>query len=291
MDKLDITCVVAVRNEAANIAKCLASLAPAARVIVADSGSTDDTAALASSLGAEVVQFAYNGQYPKKRQWVLDTCGISTGWVLMIDADECVPEALWNEIAAAIRRPDLCAGYLVAKGFHFMGRRLRFGGFSHQALILFRTGSGRFEQTLAESASRLDMEVHERVLVTGDVGVLSTPLIHDDFKGLRAYIDRHNAYSTWEALVRLGYLESGRYGPDAIRARLFGNAQERRRFLKALVIRLPFEPLLWFCFHYFFRLGFLEGRRGFIASRLRMNYIADVHAKIWEARLGRGSRS
>jgi len=290
MDKLDITCVVAVRNEAANIGKCLASLSPAARVIVADSRSTDGTPELAAALGAEVVQFVYSGSYPKKRQWVLDNCGISTEWVLMVDADECIPAALWIEMATAISQSDACAGFLVSKGFHFMGRRLRFGGFSHQALILFRTGKGRFEQTLAESASRLDMEVHERVLVDGKVGTLPVPLVHDDFKGLRAYIDRHNAYSTWEAQVRFRYFEKGTYGDDAIRSSLFGNAQERRRFLKALVIRLPFEPILWFCFHYFLRFGFLEGRRGFIASRMRMNYISDVRAKMWEIRLGSSSR-
>ena len=67
--------------------------------------------------------------------------------------------------------------------------------------------------------------------------------------------------------------------------RLFGNFQERRRFLKALIIRLPFEPQLWFVYHYVFRLGLFEGRPGFIASQIRASYIAQTRAKIYELQL------
>jgi hypothetical protein len=66
---------------------------------------------------------------------------------------------------------------------------------------------------------------------------------------------------------------------------LFGNSQERRRFFKALIIRLPFEPQLWFLYHYLFRLGFLEGRPGLIASQIRASYIAQTRAKIFERQL------
>ena len=130
------------------------------------------------------------------------------------------------------------------------------------------------------------MEVHERVIVDGPVGRLATPLIHDDFKGLAAYLDRHNRYSTWEAQLRHGFLTTGSYGASAVRARLFGNAQERRRFLKKIVLRLPGESLVWFAYHYVVRLGFLEGRAGLIACRIRSNYISDVRAKLTELRRG-----
>jgi len=71
---------------------------------------------------------------------------------------------------------------------------------------------------------------------------------------------------------------------------LFGNAQERRRFFKKWFIRLPFEPLLWFIYHYWFRLGFLEGRPGLIASQIRSAYIRQVRAKVYELRLARYGR-
>lgn len=114
------------------------------------------------------------------------------------------------------------------------------------------------------------------------MGRLQTPLIHEDFTGLEAYLDRHNRYSTWEARLRSQFLLSGRYGQDSVRPRLFGNTQERRRFLKHVIIRLPFEPILWFLYHYVARLGFLEGYPGLVASRIRSQYISQVRFKLFE---------
>ncbi|MCK5849846.1 MAG: glycosyltransferase family 2 protein, partial [Kiritimatiellae bacterium] len=107
-----------------------------------------------------------------------------------------------------------------------------------------------------------------------------TPLIHEDFKGMDAYIERHKKYATWEAMVRYRFLKTGQWGEDAVQARLFGSLQERRRFLKSVVTRLPFEHVLWFVYHYVVRLGFLEGRSGLIACRIRSAYIAQVRDEI-----------
>jgi hypothetical protein len=120
------------------------------------------------------------------------------------------------------------------------------------------------------------MEIHERLIVDGSVSRLRTPLVHHDLKGLRAYLDRHEKYALWEAQLRLSYITRGRYGKDAITPRMFGNAQERRRRLKLLAVRVPFEPAAWFVYHYVLRLGFLEGRAGFVASRIRAQYISRV---------------
>lgn len=280
-----VTVLVAARNEEANLGKCLAALAPARRVVVLDSHSRDRTPAIARDHAAEVVQFNYAGGHPKKRQWALDTLPLDTEWVLLLDADEVVPAPLWEEIAAAVRPPGTADAFLITKGFHFLGRRFRFGGFSFAAVLLFRRGRARFERLVEDPPGALDMEVHERLIVDGRVGRLRTPLVHEDFKGLEAYLDRHNRYSTWEARVRHRFLKTGRWGADSIRPRLFGNTQERRRFLKYLAVRAPFEPQLWFLYHYVVRLGFLEGRPGLIASRIRAQYIADVRAKLFELRL------
>lgn len=282
MVDLPLTVLIAAKNEAANLHKCLQALTPAEKVVVIDSQSTDATPGIAESHGAEVVQFEYGGGYPKKRQWALDTLTIQTPWVLLLDADEVVPEALWNEMAEAIQQPDPETAYLITKGFHFMGQRFTYGGFSHQAVLLFQTGTIRFEQLIDDPASALDMEVHERVLVEGTVGALQTPLIHEDYKGLEAYIDRHNKYSTWEARLRHSFLTKGVYGDRSVKASFWGNAQERRRFLKKIAVRMPLEPMLWFLYHYVVRLGFLEGRPGFIASQIRKQYIAQVRAKLYE---------
>ena len=309
---LPLTVLLAARNEAKNLPRCLAALKPAARVVLLDSHSTDDTVKIAREHGVEVVPFNYTGAYPKKRQWALDTLEFLTPWVLLLDADEVVPEQLWQEIAEAIgaqlpdreveslalrgkesagtasapnsvrsangaTRPD---AFLIRKEFHFLGRRFRFGGFSHQAVLLFRRDRARFERLIDNDPSGFDMEVHERVIVEGRVGTLHTPLIHEDFKGLEAYREKHHRYATWEAAVRHRFLTTGRYGEEAIEPTFFGNAQERRRWLKKLVIRIPGEPLIWFGYHYFVRGGFLEGRAGFVACQIRAQYIAEVRAKM-----------
>jgi glycosyltransferase involved in cell wall biosynthesis len=279
-----VTVIVATKNEQANLARCLTSIREAERIIVLDSGSTDQTVNIALAAKAEVFTFDYRGGYPKKRQWALDTIPLTTEWVLLLDADEVVPPGLWNEIRGTIGDPAARDAYLIQKGFHFLGRRLRFGGFSHRAVILFRRGKARFEELFDGFAEGLDMEVHERVIVNGTVGGLHTPLIHEDFKGLTAYLDKHNRYSTWEAHVRQAYLGGNWRGETTIRPRLFGNSQERRRFLKKFAIRIPFEPCLWFAYHYFMCLGFLEGMPGLIASQIRMQYISNVRSKLYELR-------
>lgn len=283
--KLPVTVLIAVKNEAVNLPKCLRSLGLASRVIVLDSQSVDETRQVALAEGAEVVQFEYLGGYPKKRQWAMDTLGVKTAWIMLLDADEVVPNSLWAEISRAINGGTQADAFMIRKGFHFLGQKMRFGGFSFPAIILFRRGKAVFEQLLNDSSTGLDMEVHERVIVKGNIVKLSEAIVHEDFKGLEAYIARHNAYSTWEASLRYKYLVTGNYGDKTIRASLFGNSQERRRWVKTFIIRSPFEPYLWFVYHYFVCLGFLEGRRGLIACKLRASYIMQVRAKIYELEL------
>jgi glycosyltransferase involved in cell wall biosynthesis len=291
MTSLPITVLVAAKNEVKNIGVCLNSLTAMQRVVLLDSNSSDGTIDAATQRGAEVVQFHYAGDYPKKRQWALDTLPIDTPWVLLLDADESLTPELSEEIAAAVNAPNAHDAYLIRKGFHFLGQRFRFGGFSHAAVLLFKTGKGRFERLLEDDPHALDMEVHERVLVDGTIGELKNALIHRDYKGLEAYIDRHNKYSTWEARLRARYIRDDHDPGTTVRGNLFGNVQERRRFLKQIAIRVPGEPYLWFLYHYILRFGFLEGRPGLIASRLRCQYIFQVRAKMYEMNLAQRNPS
>src|SRR5258706_11444528 len=193
---LPVTVVLAVKNEAVNIARCLDALAPAAQIVAVDSESTDETAKIAQTHGAEVVQFHFSGGYPKKRQWALDNLKLETAWTLLLDADEVVPQSLWAEIAQAVGDPNGADAYFITKGFHFLGKRFRFGGFSHSAILLFKTGKVRFERLIDEPAGGLDMEDHEPLILDRAIGTLPTPLGHQDEKRLEAYIDRHNKDST-----------------------------------------------------------------------------------------------
>jgi len=285
ISRLPVTALVAAKNEAVNLPKCLESLKRAKRVILLDSASTDGTHIIAKKMGAEVVQFKYRGGYPKKRQWALDNLPIRTPWVLLLDADEEVPAPLWDEIEDKITSAGPASAYLIQKQFYFLGKKFRFGGFSFKAVLLFRKGKARFEKLIKDSAGALDMEVHERLIVDGPLGEMKTSLIHDDFKGLEAYLERHNKYSTWEARLRTQFLQTGKYGEDSIRPDWRGNAQEQRRWLKKIAIRVPFESLFWFLYHYFFKLGFLEGWEGLTACCIRAQYIFQVRAKMRELRL------
>ncbi len=280
--RIAVTVLVAVKNEALNLPKCLQSLQPAERVVVLDSQSQDGSPALAKRLGAEVVQFRYKGGYPKKRQWALDHLKIKTEWVLLIDADEEVPRELWDEIREVTEFETPADAYFIRKQYHFMGRKFKYGGFSFDSVLLFRKGKARFERLIDEPKEALDMEVHERLIVEGATGKLKTPLLHNDFKSLEAFVDRHNKYSTWEAKVRKSFRDTGQYGQTSIQPRFFGNPQERRRFQKRLVQNIPFEPLIWFLYHYLFHLGFLEGKKGWIACVLKAQYIFQVRAKMAE---------
>jgi glycosyltransferase involved in cell wall biosynthesis len=289
--RVPVTVIVATKNEEANIENCLLSLAPAERVLVVDSCSTDATQTIAGKLGAELVTYSYSGGYPKKRQWALDHLTIATPWTMLIDADEQVTPALWREIESNLSSSNDCTAYLILKEFHFLGKRLRFGGFSHAAIALFCTGLAKFEQLEGNEPNGQDMEVHERLIVEGKVGRLRNPLLHNDYKGLYAYIDRHNKYSTWEAGIRSHYLETGSWGNQAIHSTISLDVQSLRRFLKSFIIKLPCEPSMWFLYHYIFRGAILEGRRGYIAACIRRAYIEQVHSKIYELRLSRKSRT
>jgi glycosyltransferase involved in cell wall biosynthesis len=283
--------LIASKNEAVNLPRCLSRLDSFERVVVIDSHSTDETTAIAAQFGAEVVQFDYDGGPVRKRQWALDNLAVETPWIMLLDADEAVPAELQAEVSHVISDRHSADAYLITKEFHFLGRRFRFGGFSHAAVALFRNGRAKFERLLDVPADGLDMEVHERLIVDGQIRKLRTPLVHQDFKGLTAYIDRHNKYSTWEAHVRWQLLTTGKWGTDAIVPRLLGNSQERRRFLKAIVIRIPGESWLWFGYHFLLRGGILEGRRGLIACQIRSQYIAQVRAKLFELMLNRRTAS
>ena len=190
-NKLAITVLLAAKNEEINISKCLESLKPVEKIFVLDSHSSDKTAEISLSFGAEVIQFNYSGGYPKKRQWALENLDIQTPWVFLIDADEVVSEILWNEIRECINKNKTADAYMIKKGFHFLGKKMKFGGFSFDAVLLFKTGKGTFEKLVEDDAFGFDMEVHERIIFDGKISRLRAPIIHEDFKNLEAYISRH----------------------------------------------------------------------------------------------------
>lgn len=197
MPRIPISVVVPVRNEAVNLAACLQRLRTFDEVIVVDSGSIDDTCQIAVDHGATVIQFAWDGRYPKKRNWVLLNHSIRNDWVLFLDADELVTQEFCNEVSVAIAQDRFDAFWLRYTNY-FLGYPLRHGD-PQRKLALFRVGRGLFERIDEEAWSGLDMEVHEHPVIEGAVGELIAPIDHRDDRGVAKFIERHKDYALWEA--------------------------------------------------------------------------------------------
>ena len=281
-ETLPITVIVAARNEAHNLPRCLQSLRSAGEVYVIDSQSTDATVQIAESYGAHVVQFHYQGGWPKKRQWAIDSLPLTYDWIFLVDADEALTPELAAEIRSAIRNPD-CDGYYIALRMFFLGRELRHSGASFYKLSLFRRGKGRFECRLTDQdQSMADMEVHEHIVVEGKTAQLKNALEHHNVESLSRYIRKHDEYSNWEAKVWV----QGQAKPQ-LEASLFGTQAQRRRWLKTKFLRTPGAPLWFFLFKYVFGFGFLDGVPGLIYCGFQAVQVFHVKAKIYEYRQAR----
>lgn len=276
--KLPVSVIVAARNEEKNLPRCLAALRDVGEVYVIDSQSTDATPEIARSFGAKVVQFHYQGGWPKKRQWAIETLPLAFDWILLLDADEALTPELTEEIRQAVQAPDR-NGYYLSLRMYFLGRALRHGDASFWKLSLFRRGKGRYECRLKDQdASMADMEVHEHVVVEGPTARLKNPLIHHNVESLSRYIQKHDEYSNWESRVLLqGEQASGELSPT-----LFGTQAQRRRWLKKKLYAVPGSPVLLFFYRYILRLGFLDGIPGLIYCGFQGVQMFHTKAKIYE---------
>lgn len=280
---LPVSIIVAARNEARNLPRCLGSLREAGEVYVLDSQSTDATVEIAESYGAQVVQFHYRGGWPKKRQWAMDSLPFSYDWILLIDADEALTPELIAEIKHGMQNP-MCDGYYIKLRMFFLGRELRHCGASFYKLVLFRRGKARFECRLKDQDdSMADMEVHEHVVAApgSRIGKLHHPLLHHNVESLSHYIQKHDKYSNWEARV---WCEGSANATD-LPPSLFGSQAQRRRWLRKMFFSFPGSPVLFFFYKYIFCLGFMDGTPGLIYCGLQGIQFFHIKAKIYELKM------
>ncbi len=264
-NQVPVSVLVPIRNEATNLPRCLGSVRWADEIFVVDSRSSDGSVGIAEALGARVVQFEFNGTWPKKKNWALENLPFRNEWVFILDADEVLPAATEAEFRQAIAEAGATAGYWINRRFMFMGRWLEHAYYPNWNLRLFRHALGRYEQlTDAETASG-DNEVHEHVIVQGPTGRLRCELDHYAFPSVEVFVEKHNRYSNWEARVAVDRLVR----PEAS---LQSKRVAGRRKLKELSQRLPFRPLLRFLYVYLWQRGFLDGREGYYFARLHGFY-------------------
>ena len=282
--KVPVSVLIPALNEEPNLPACLESVARADEVFLVDSQSSDRSIEISQQYGAKVVQFHFNGRWPKKKNWSLENLPFRNEWVLIVDCDERITPELWDEIEQVIKDNNYNGYYLNRKVF-FLGKWIRYGGkYPDWNLRLFRHKLGRYENLNTEDIPNTgDNEVHEHVILKGKVGYLKEDMLHIDFRDIYHWLQRHNRYSNWEARVYYNLL-TGQDQSGTIGANLFGNAVQRKRFLKRIWVRLPLKPLLRFVLFYFIRLGFLDGRAGYIYGRLLSQYEYQIGVKLYELR-------
>ena len=283
-DKIPVSVLIPAKNEESNLPACLDSLTRADEIFLVDSQSSDRTLEIAESYGVSVVQFHFNGKWPKKKNWSLEHLSFRNEWVLIVDCDERIPPELWSEIAVAIQNPNY-NGYYINRKVYFLGTWIRYGGkYPDWNLRLFKHRAGRYENLKTEDIPNTgDNEVHEHVILEGKAGYLQADMLHIDFRDIYHWLERHNRYSNWEARVYYNLL-TGQGENNTIGANLFGSAVQRKRFLKKIWVWLPFKPALRFIIFYFLRLGFLDGRAGYIYARLLSQYEYQIGVKLYELR-------
>lgn len=247
---IPITVMVQTKNEEIGIRACLAALQDFDEVIVVDSNSADGTVEIARQMGASVVNFAWDGKYPKKKQWQLDNAATRHPWILFIDADETPSDELLIELRDLQLGPSSTnAAYEIRLDYVFAGRTLRHG---HRVVKRALVHRERVQFPVVDDLGAPGMgelEGHYQPEAMGPVGTLKGRIRHDDKDPVRTWFDRHNRYSDWEAHLRTR--------PAARRDIASRRSRQGRAFEQ-----VPFKPLIFFVYAYIARAGFLDGRAG-----------------------------
>jgi hypothetical protein len=264
-------------NEEANIAACLESVSWCDDVVVLDSFSTDRTVEIARRHGARVIQRAFDN-YANQRNFGLRNIPYKHPWLLMLDADECVPADLRQEIVRATSAAsEATALFRMRRKDHLFGRWIR--GSSG-----YPTWFGRLARV---GRVWVERPINEEFHADGEVAELTGHLHHYPFnKGFAAWLAKHDRYSSMEAELRVSNAPS--HVP--LRDLIHQDVARRRRAVKALVYRLPGRPLLMFLALYVMKGGFLEGRAGLTFSLLRAWYEFMIDCKAMELRYRRQGR-
>lgn len=251
---IDATAIILTKNEEKNIVQCLESMKGfAKRCVVVDSGSTDKTIELAKQRGADVYsnEFEY---YAQQFNWGIDNTEIDTEWIIRLDADEVFPKELRDEIEEIIENntdPDM-NGIVIQANLVFMGKKLKHGNRNKRKIMMFKRGIGRIEDRRRDAHS---------IISEGYTKQTKHFFIHNDFKDLDTFIKRYNWYATREMQDYIDYTRgkdtkiSGDRILEKHRKKKFGLYYKAPKYIRAS---------LWFLYNYIGRLGFLDGKEGFL---------------------------
>lgn len=256
----DITAIILTKNEAIHIERVVHNLLGfVKRIIVVDSESTDNTRQLASIAGAEVIVHPWPGNQAAQFNWALDNLEITTDWILRLDADEWLSDDLKAEIGLKLPSlTDEISAVEFKRGRYFMGKRLKHGIVNGVFITrLFRKGKARYEQRI--------MDEHLKIS-DGKIVRFKHKFFDDNRLPLSAFIAKHDNYALREAALMLdSEFGLSEHKPDESQNHLASGANNKRR-QKGMYARLPMFWRAWayFAYRYFIRLGFLDGKEGFM---------------------------
>lgn len=259
MSTIPVSAVILTRDEEVNLPACLESIdGLVSEIFVVDSGSTDQTCAIAAARGARVVPHEFAGHHAQWH-WALTQLPLQNQWVLGLDADQRLTPELAAELRRIFERHDSAdvAGFYMARRNVFRGRWIRWGGYYPKYLLkLFRKDALFFDD-----ADLLDHHFRVR----GATARLGHDIIEENHKeeSIDFWVTKHLQYA--DLLAREELRRSAGGSARLVRARFFGTPDERAEWLKRTWNKLPrfLRPAGYFIWRYFIRLGFLDGREGF----------------------------
>jgi glycosyltransferase involved in cell wall biosynthesis len=259
--RIPVSVLILTRNEEQDLPGCLASVAWTDDAHVFDSCSTDATVAVANNLGARVTQRAFDN-YAAQRNAALQTLPYAYPWLLILDADERVPDGLAQEIAQFVANAssEVVAGRIRRRDF-LLGTWLK-----HAQISPFYIRLVRPEHVYYERA------VNEVLKVNGTIHEFQSPFDHYPFsKGMAYWVEKHNRYSTMEA-QQVMRSRQGREAFVLSKAFFAHDFNERRYHQKELFYRLPGRPLIKWMYMMLARRAFLDGSAGITYATLQSIY-------------------
>jgi len=280
---IDLTVIILTFNEEIHISRCISRLLNLAKeIFVVDSHSKDQTSNIALNTGAKVFFNVWPGSQAAQFNWALQNLPIQTEWILRLDADEYLLPELIQEIedSLASLSKDV-SGIVFKRRLIFQGKWIKRGTYPVKLLRLFRRGKAKSEQKL--------MDEHI-VLLEGTSIEFKHDFVDENLNTLASWTDKHNGYSIREAIDLLD-IELGLIPTDNQIHYLSKQAAEKR----AIKYKYAKQPLfirsfIYFIYRYIFKLGFLEGKEGFLWHFLQgWWYRTLVDAKIFEIKRACGN--
>lgn len=280
---LDISVIILTYNEEKHIQRCIENVLPIAKnIFVVDSFSNDNTTQIASSLGARIFQNKWENNYAKQFNWALENLPIDTQWILRLDADEFLTEELIKELMSelSILSEDV-TGIIFKRRHVFLNRWIKRGTYPVKLLRLFRFKKGVCEQRW--------MDEHI-VLLEGQSKEFKYDFVDHNLNNLKWWSEKHVGYAIREAIDLLD-IHYDLFPHERNNTELNEQAQKKRK----LKMRYASKPLFWrsfayFLYRYIIKLGFLEGKEGFLWHFLQgWWYRTLVDAKIFEIKKNCGA--